>query len=64
MYKRQGKDNLGAVGIPALHTGGDVGIAVELAALEVVDVNVGAQLLCCSVSALHIACLLYTSRCV
>ena len=50
-----GKDDLSAVGIPALHTGGDVGIAVELAAVEVVDVNVGAQLLCSSVSALHVA---------
>ena len=50
-----GKDDLSAVGIPALHTRGDVGIAVELAAVEVVDVDVGAQLLCSSVSALHIA---------
>ena len=50
-----GKDDLSAVGVPALHTGGDVCIAVELAAVEVVDVDVGAQLLSSSVSALHIA---------
>ena len=39
----------------SLHTGGDVCIAVELAAVEVVDVDVGAQLLSSSVSALHVA---------
>ena len=50
-----GEDDLGAVGVPALHTGGDVCIAVELAAVEVVDVDVGAQLLSSSVSALHVA---------
>ena len=48
-----GKHDLSAVGVPALHTGGDVGIAVELAAVEVVDVDVLAQLLSSSVSALH-----------
>src|SRR5699024_2575466 len=48
-----GKDNFGAAGVPALHTGGDVGIAEELVAVPVVDGNVGAKLLRSGVSALH-----------
>ena len=44
-----------AVGVPALHTGGDVGVAVELAAVEVVDLNGVAGLLCSCVDALDVA---------
>src|SRR5699024_2088710 len=42
-----------AVLVPALHLGGDVGVAKELVAVPVVDADVGAQLLRSGVSALH-----------
>ena len=48
-----GEDDLGAGGVPAFHLGGDVGVAEELAAIGVVDLDRGAQLNSRRVRALH-----------
>ena len=48
-----GEDDLGALGVPAVHLGGDVGIAVELAAVGVLDLDGGAHLNRSGVRALH-----------
>ena len=50
-----GEHNFGAAIVPAVHLSGDLLIAIELTAVVVVHLNVNAQLLCCSISALNIA---------
>ena len=50
-----GEHNFGAAIVPAVHLSGDLLIAIELTAVVVVHLNVSAQLLCCSISALNIA---------